>query len=82
MDYNDLLTEKLRPKNLKQLILLERVKRSIGEGKTIQNMIFSGNPGTGKCVVGDTLIKIKDLSTGKIESLKIKDLFADPAKDM
>jgi len=37
-------------------------------------VILSGEPGTGKCVVGDTKITIRNKKTGKIEEINIADL--------
>lgn len=36
--------------------------------------LFHGNPGTGKCVVGNTKIKIRNKKTGEIQEINIKDL--------
>lgn len=43
----DLFTEKFRPKNLKNLIVPSRIKDELKRG-VIQNMLYFGNPGTGK----------------------------------
>ncbi len=48
MTVQDLLTEKLRPKKFNQLILTERVKSALGNGKLSQNIILYGSPGCGK----------------------------------
>jgi len=36
--------------------------------------LFHGDPGTGKCVTGDTKIKIRNKKTGLIEEINIEDL--------
>ena len=36
--------------------------------------LFHGLAGTGKCVTGDTKIKIRDKQTGLIEEINIEDL--------
>ena len=35
--------------------------------------LFHGSPGTGKCVVGDTKVKIRNKITGEVEELSIDD---------
>lgn len=36
--------------------------------------LFHGEPGTGKCVTGDTKIKIRNKKTGEIQEINIEDL--------
>ena len=43
----DLFVEKFRPKNLSQLIVPDRIRKQLQNG-LIQNLLFSGSPGTGK----------------------------------
>ena len=44
-----LFTEKYRPKSLKNLVLLDRIRQQIGDGLIKQNLlIHSNSPGTGK----------------------------------
>jgi len=45
---NQLLTERLRPKNLSSIILLDRVRKSLGDGRLGQNILLCGNAGIGK----------------------------------
>ena len=44
----ELFTEKYRPKTLEQMILPERIRKSIGNGELAQNYLFYGSPGLGK----------------------------------
>lgn len=44
---NSLLTEKLRPKELKHMILPERIKNAFSNGLQ-QNVLLTGSPGSGK----------------------------------
>lgn len=77
MVHEQQLTEKLRPTSLKHIILLDRIRKSMGEGTIEQNLIFAGKAGIGKCVLGNTLIKIRDKQTGEIKIVKIEEFFND-----
>lgn len=52
----ELLTEKLRPKELKHMILPERIKSSFEKGLQ-QNVLLAGSPGSGKTSMAKILIK-------------------------
>lgn len=52
----ELLTEKLRPKELKHMILPKRIKGSFENGLQ-QNVLLSGSPGSGKTSMAKILIK-------------------------
>jgi DNA polymerase III delta prime subunit len=52
----ELLTEKLRPKELKHMILPQRIKGSFENGLQ-QNVLLSGSPGSGKTSMAKILIK-------------------------
>lgn len=52
----ELLTEKLRPKELKQMILPERIKNSFEHGLQ-QNVLLAGSPGSGKTSMAKILVK-------------------------
>jgi len=52
----ELLTEKLRPKDLKHVILPKRIKSSFEDGLK-QNVLLAGSPGTGKTTMAKILIK-------------------------
>lgn len=52
----ELLTEKLRPKELKHMILPKRIKESFEDGLQ-QNVLLSGSPGTGKTSMAKILMK-------------------------
>jgi len=52
----ELLTEKLRPKELKHMILPARIKSSF-EGGLQQNVLLSGSPGSGKTSMAKILMK-------------------------
>ena len=52
----ELLTEKLRPKELKHMILPNRIKSSF-EGGLQQNVLLSGSPGSGKTSMAKILMK-------------------------
>ncbi len=52
----ELLTEKLRPKELKHMILPDRIKNSF-EGGLQQNVLLSGSPGSGKTSMAKILMK-------------------------
>jgi len=41
--------------------------------KPIGSFIFLGRTGTGKCITGDSIIKIKNKNTGEIENISIKE---------
>lgn len=52
---NKLLTEKMRPQNLSQIILTERVRKSVGSGELKQNYLFYGIQGIGKTSIAKIL---------------------------
>jgi DNA polymerase III delta prime subunit len=52
----ELLTEKLRPKELKHMILPQRIKGSFENGLQ-QNVLLAGSPGSGKTSMSKILIK-------------------------
>lgn len=52
---NKLLTEKMRPQNMSQIILTKRVRKSIGSGDLKQNYLFSGIQGIGKTSIAKIL---------------------------
>jgi replication factor C small subunit len=52
----ELLTEKLRPKELKHMILPERIKGSFENGLQ-QNVLLAGSPGSGKTSMAKILIR-------------------------
>lgn len=55
---HDLLTETMRPNSLKEIVLLDRVRKSIGNGDNInQNYCFYGTAGTGKTSLAKILAK-------------------------
>ena len=43
-----LFTEKFRPKTLEHMILLPRIQSHVSDGRLHQNLLLTGNPGTGK----------------------------------
>jgi DNA polymerase III delta prime subunit len=50
-----LFTEKYRPKTLEQMILPDRIRKSIGNGELHQNYLFYGSPGLGKTSLAKVL---------------------------
>ena len=50
-----LFTEKFRPKSLEQMILPDRIRKSIGTGELHQNYLFYGSPGLGKTSLAKVL---------------------------
>lgn len=72
---NRLLTEILRPKRVDQLILPPRIRSAVGDGTLKQNFLFYGSPGTGKCLHPNSLITIRNIKTGEIFSLTIKEIY-------
>jgi replication-associated recombination protein RarA len=54
----ELLTEKLRPKELKHMILPQRIKGSFENGLQ-QNVLLAGSPGSGKTSLAISLITQK-----------------------
>lgn len=44
-----LFTELFRPQTLDQAIIVPRIKEELSKGLT-QNVLFCGNPGSGKCL--------------------------------
>ena len=71
-----LLTEQLRPKEMKQMVLLKRIKDIFADGDLKQHYLLqSPTPGMGKCVCGDTLVKVRDKVSGEIYEMQISELF-------
>ena len=52
---NDLLTEKLRPQKINEIILLDRVKTLFKEGQLTQNVLLAGIQGIGKTTLAKIL---------------------------
>lgn len=85
----DLLTEKLRPKRFEHLILTERVRTSLGNGKLMQNVLLYGSPGTGKTSAAKVLISgspsmyinVSDESSVEVIRTKITDFCSSIAID-
>lgn len=50
-----LFTEKFRPKSLEHMILLPRIQSHVSDGKIHQNLLLTGNPGTGKTTLAKIL---------------------------
>ena len=76
----ELLTEKLRPKDIKHMILPERIKGSFDEGLQ-QNVLLAGSPGSGKTSMAKILmnnnphlfINVSDESSVETIRTKIND---------
>jgi len=51
----ELFTEKYRPKTLEQMILPDRIRKSVGSGELHQNYLFYGSPGLGKTSLAKVL---------------------------
>ena len=72
---DELFWEFYRPKSLKQMILLPRIKDLIGEGFPV-NFLLHGNSGTGKSTITRILLKDKDYKRinaslyGKVDILR------------
>ena len=75
----NLFWEKFRPNTLNPekgkipIILLPRIK-NIVDNELVLNYIFHGQGGQGKCVSGDTLLKVRNKTTGEIKEIKMKEL--------
>ena len=73
----DLFTEKLRPKNIAQLIAPDRIKLELNKG-LIQNLLLYGSPGTGKTSAayilaeGYTTYYINASTDGRIDLIRDK----------
>jgi replication factor C small subunit len=52
---HQLFTEKFRPKTLEQMILPDRIRKTIGNGELQQNYLFYGSPGLGKTSLAKVL---------------------------
>lgn len=74
----ELLTEKLRPKKFEHLVLPQRIKDALGNGKLQQNVLFYSSPGTGKTsaakvlVVGAPYLYINASDEGNVETIRTK----------
>ena len=85
----DLLTEKLRPKKFQHLILSDRVRNALGNGKLMQNVLLYSSPGTGKTSAAKVLaygspslyINVSDESSVDIIRTKITDFCSSMAID-
>jgi len=85
---NLLFWEKFRPTVISKkqgkgipLILLPRIKKLIdgfinddGEIEIKLNLMVYGSGGLGKCVSGDTLVKVRNKDTGEISEIRIDEL--------
>lgn len=77
MAITDLFTDKLRPKNVGQLIAPDRIKLELSKG-LIQNLLFYGSPGTGKTSAayilaeGYTTYYINASADGRIDLIRDK----------
>ena len=69
-----LLSERVRPKKLEHIILLDRIRKQIGDGNITQPTLFAGSAGIGKCFTGDTLVRIYNKDTKKYSRVKISSL--------
>jgi len=74
---NQLLTEKVRPKNLDQIILLDRIRKSVDYETLSQNFLFHSQvPGSGKTSLSKILSSDKPTlylnvsSEGRIDVLR------------
>lgn len=74
----ELLTEKLRPQKFEHLILCDRVKNSLGNGKLQQHVLLYGSPGTGKTSAAKVLVNgapflyINASDEGNVDTLRTK----------
>ena len=74
--------EKFRPTTISKgkgipIILLPRVRKIVenyDEDGLNLNLLLYGSGGLGKCVIGDTLVKIRNKDTGEIREIRIDDL--------
>jgi replication factor C small subunit len=58
--FSKLLTERVRPKEFSQLIMLNRIEKIIGGGELSQNLLLEGTAGTGKTTAARILAKGHD----------------------
>jgi DNA polymerase III delta prime subunit len=71
-----LFTERLRPKNLKQIILLDRIRNSIGGNPLSQHLLLTGPKGVGKSSIahiisqGYPTLKINASSARGIDTVR------------
>lgn len=78
MVHEQQLTEKLRPTSLKHIILLDRIRKSMGEGTIEQNLIFAGKAGIGKTslmkllVIGEDYLYINASEERGIDTVRDK----------
>ena len=79
----ELFTEKFRPKDFASLIAPERIKRELSRG-LVQNLLLYGSAGTGKCVDENTVVTIRNKTTGVVTDISFKDLInlLDEEKDI
>ena len=81
MSVKKLYTEKLRPKKLEQIILLNRIRNLIGDGELTGHFLFAGSAGLGKTSLARILaqpfsnmyINVSDESSVDVIREKIKD---------
>jgi len=75
-----LFWERFRPNTLTPekgkipIILLPRIRKILEKGIQL-NMMFIGSGGAGKCVRKNTLIKIKNKTTGVIEEITFEEFW-------
>lgn len=74
----ELLTEKLRPQKFEHLILCDRVRSALGNGKLHQNVLLYSSPGTGKTSAAKVLVNgapflyINASDEGNVDTLRTK----------
>jgi hypothetical protein len=70
-----LFTEKYRPLSIKDIILPDRLRKRFEKGLSDfpRVLMFSYSAGTGKCLSINTLVKIRNKISGKIQEISIED---------